>query len=234
MVVNALAEIAPTDGASISCVPQILVRSPGLDGFTSTSLDFDPFDRMLLTTDGTVTSLLEACTAEPIVTRTMRQSGPAPLERLRAATGCWWHPDAGLLELEPGERVIARRVTLTGAHSGIAYVRAEALVVPDRLPELIAHRLLRAGASLGRLLAAGLRETRRDIREIVDVRAGADGDDLAVPGNATLARRTYTIDFGRNPVAAVTEWLVPGRLTAAALGHRNETGRRAAGSVLVR
>jgi hypothetical protein len=48
-------------------------------------LDLDPFDRMLLTADGTVTTLLEACTREPIVTRTTRQAGPATLDRLLAA-----------------------------------------------------------------------------------------------------------------------------------------------------
>jgi hypothetical protein len=43
------------------------------------SLRFDPFDRMLLTADGTATSLLEACTGEPITTRTTRQAGPAKI-----------------------------------------------------------------------------------------------------------------------------------------------------------
>ena len=97
-------------------------------------MDIDPFDRMLLTADGTVTTLLEACTGEPIVTRTTRQAGPATLDRMLAATGPWWHPDVQLLELAPAERLIARRVTLRGARSGVAYVLAESLVVPDRLP----------------------------------------------------------------------------------------------------
>jgi len=47
------------------------------------SLDIDPFDRMVLTTDGTVTTLLAARTAEPLATRTMRQAGPATLEAIR-------------------------------------------------------------------------------------------------------------------------------------------------------
>lgn len=44
------------------------------------SLAIDPFDRMMLMTDGTVTTLLEACTGEPIATRTVRQAGPASLD----------------------------------------------------------------------------------------------------------------------------------------------------------
>ena len=41
------------------------------------SLDLDPVDRMLLTADGTVTTLLEAGAGEPIVTATTRQAGPS-------------------------------------------------------------------------------------------------------------------------------------------------------------
>jgi chorismate-pyruvate lyase len=184
--------------------PPIRANSPHLD----------PFDRMLLTADGTVTTLLAACTGEPIVTRPTRQTGPATLDRLHAATDRWWHPDVQLLELTPAERLIARRVTLSGAHSGVAYVLAESLVVPDRLPDMIAERLGHAGASLGRVLAAGPLETRRDIGHIVAVRAGAAGDHLDVSPGTTVARRTYTIVVGQQPVAAVTEWLCPGRLAA--------------------
>jgi beta-ribofuranosylaminobenzene 5'-phosphate synthase len=178
------------------------------------SLGPDPFDRMLLTADGTVTTLLEACTGEPIVTRTTCQAGPASLDRLLAVTGRWWHPDARLLELAAEERLIVRRVTLRGARSGVAYVLAESLVVPGRLPGVVGDRLMRAGASLGRLLAARRLEMRRDILDLVAVRAGAAADHLAVGSSATLARRTYTIAIDRRAVAAVTEWLAPGRLAA--------------------
>ncbi len=47
-------------------------------------LAFDPFDQMLLTADGTVTSLLKACTGEPVTARTTRQAGP----RHARATAC--------------------------------------------------------------------------------------------------------------------------------------------------
>jgi chorismate-pyruvate lyase len=176
----------------------------------------DPFDRMLLRTDGTVTTLLESCTGEPIVTRAWRQSGPAALDELQTAVGCWWHPDLAGLGLAATERLVARQVTLTGSRSGVAYVAAEALVVPDRLPELLAHRLSRAGASLGRVLADCRLETRREVLDISTVRAGAAGELLGVAPHAALLRRTYTIEVGRRVVSAVTEWLVPGRLAATA------------------
>ena len=175
--------------------------------------DIDPFDRMLLTTDGTVTTLLEACTGEPIVTRTTRQTGPASIGQLGADAGVWWHPDADLIELAPAEPVLARRVVLRGARSDVAYVFAESLLAPQRVPGAISDDLLGAGASLGRVLAAGRLETRRSIVEIVAARADDVCDQMGVARRTALTRRTYTIAFGRRPVAAVTEWLVPGRLS---------------------
>jgi chorismate-pyruvate lyase len=189
-------------------------RSRDSARYEATLLDLDPFDRMLLTADGTVTTLLEACTGEPIVTATTRVSGPAPLGRLRAATGCWWHPDAQLLELAPPERLIARRVVLRGARRDVAYVLAEALVVPDRLPDGFAGQLQRAGASLGSLLVDTNVATCRKILDVVSVRAADAADHLDVQPGATLARRTYTILVDRRPVALVSEWLCPGRLAA--------------------
>jgi beta-ribofuranosylaminobenzene 5'-phosphate synthase len=179
----------------------------------------DPFDRMLMTTDGTVTTLLEACTGEPVVTRARRQSGPATLDELRTTAGCWWHADTGILELEASEDLIARRVSISGERSGVVYMAAESLLVPGRLPELIAKRLSRAGASLGRVLDSCRLETRREVFDVATVRAGAVGDPFGVGPSATLGRRTYTIVLDRRPIAVVTEWLVPGRLAATASTH---------------
>jgi len=175
----------------------------------------DRFDRMLLTTDGTVTTLLEACTGESIATRPTRQSGPATLGELRDGTGCWWHPSADLLDVASSERLLVRRVTLSGATSGIPYVMAEALVAPDRLPELVARALLRPGGSLGRLLAQGRLETRRELVGISVVRGGAAGYHLGARSSSRLLRRTYVIALGGRSVAAISEWICPGRLAAA-------------------
>jgi chorismate-pyruvate lyase len=181
---------------------------------------------MLLTADGTVTTLLEACTGESIETRTTRQAGPATFDLLLAATGAWWHPDAELLELAPAERVIARRAILTGARSGVAYVLAESLVVPGRLPGAGAERLIRAGASLGRVLLADALETRREVLQITGVRAGEASEALGVTSNATVARRTYRIVIRGRAAAAVTEWLPTGRLAATARGRVTGEVRR--------
>jgi chorismate-pyruvate lyase len=176
------------------------------------ALHLDPLDRMLLSTDGTVTTLLEACAGEAIATRVTRQAGPAAPDRLLAEEGRWWHPDETLLELVPGERVTARRVVLTGVRSDVPFLLAESLVAVDRLSAEVTERLTRAEASLGRVLLAGSVATRRQLLEITATRAAENSDELGVSCGMTLARRTYRIAGCQRAAALVTEWLVPGRL----------------------
>jgi chorismate-pyruvate lyase len=185
----------------------------------------DVFDRMLLTTDGTVTTLLEVCTGEPIVTRTTRQSGPAPLDRLRELVGPWWSPDETLLDLMAHERLVVRRVVLEGERSGLAYVLAESICVCDRLPPGTAEGL-RPGASIGRLLARDGVRTRRDILDVGTIRAGEDSEALHVAANAKLAWRTYLIDVEAQPAVLITETLSPGRIAQAVRSRSRVLARR--------
>jgi chorismate-pyruvate lyase len=105
--------------------------------------------------------------------------------------------------------VIARRVVQSGARSRIPYVLAEALVVADRLPGMIADRLLLADASLDRLPAAARVEPRRELIDVAAVRADDAGDHLDTARRASLVRRTSLTVIRDRTVAAVTEWLVP-------------------------
>jgi chorismate-pyruvate lyase len=210
MFIEPFADISPTGpGTSAGWAPLYL----------------DPVDRMLLTADGPVTTTLADCTGEPIVARRVRQAGPARLGTLVAAAGAWWHADEDLLGIAPPERVIARRVVLCGARSRIPYVLADALVVADRLPAMIADRLLLADASLDRLLVAARVDTRRELVDVVSVRADDSADHLDTARRARLVRRASAIVIGDRTVAAMTDWLVPGRLTATLVAR----GRAAAG-----
>jgi chorismate-pyruvate lyase len=104
-------------------------------------------------------------------------------------------------------------------------VLADALVVADRLPAMIADRLLLADASLDRLLVAARVDTRRELVDVVSVRAGDSADHLGTARRAMLVRRASAIVIGDRTVAAMTDWLVPGRLTATLVAR----GRAAAG-----
>jgi chorismate-pyruvate lyase len=178
------------------------------------ALGLDVFDRMLLTGDGTVTTSLESCVGEPITTRTTLQAGPAVVPELVANTGLWWHPDAGVLRLAPDEELIARRAVLRGETTGTAFVLAESLLVPDRLPSQIATALHRNGSSIWRLLNGTSTETRRELLGIGRMRAGESSGYLGTESGASLAWRTYQITVAGQPAVLISEMIVPGRLSS--------------------
>jgi chorismate-pyruvate lyase len=102
-----------------------------------------------------------------------------------------------------------------GVRSDVPYLLAESLVAVDRLPVAVIKQLMRAGASLGRVLIAGSIGTRRELLEIAATRAAENSDDLGGSPGTRLTRRTYRIMSGLRAAAVVTEWLVPGRLREA-------------------
>jgi chorismate-pyruvate lyase len=110
-----------------------------------------PFQRALLTIDGTVTKFIEAYTMEPIDVVRLAQS----VLPLRAAHD--W------LEAPEGTPVIRRQVLLQGRYSSVRYAYAASLIVPDRISQETRDRLEVDGESLGRILLSGMIETRRDI-----------------------------------------------------------------------
>jgi len=134
------------------------------------SLDLDPIDRMLRSTDGTVTTLLEACAGEAIATRTTRVAGPGARDLLLAVVGRWWHPDETRL-------------------------LAESLVAVDRLSAAAIERLMRTGGSLGRVLMAGSRDALPGSRDRRYARGGEFRRPAGVAGHD--ARTPQLPDHGR-------------------------------------
>ena len=192
------------------------------------SLDLDPFDRMLLTADGTVTSLLEACAGEPITTgQHARQAPPR--------SSCCWLPRAAGGTPTPAWSSLRRLSSSSpAARSCAALAAAPPMCWPNRwsCPTACPAWTQSAsgrGASLGRLLAASRLETHREVLRLTAARAGKAADHLGVGPSATLACRTYRIVVGQRAAAVVTEWLAPGRLAAAALrSHQHGTAWQAA------
>ena len=138
---------------------------------TATSLPV----RMLLSTDGSMTSLLEAACEAPVEVETLANVVdhrlPTPLE----------------LELEPGRPVLWRRSVLYAA--GRLLLRASAVLALDRLDTRACAALLDGREPIGRILR-GI-ESRRELL------ATAEDDDV-------FERTTRIISAGR-PLAIVTE-----------------------------
>lgn len=140
-------------------------------------------ERMLMTTDGTVTNLLEHVVGETITTSQLGHC-MAPVD-----------PDAAAALPYPVSSLLTRTTKLVGTETGTVYVRATSVFCPDALPAQVRTSLLTTGEPLGRLLRRNRIESFREILSI---------DPPDEFGRTQLSRR-YVICIGGNPTVHIEE-----------------------------
>jgi chorismate-pyruvate lyase len=138
---------------------------------------------MLMTTDGTVTIMLEQIVGERITT--------AGLDHYVDQVD----PDAAAALPYPASSMLTRTTRLIGSETGIVYVWATSVFCPDALPEEVRTALLTTGEPLGRLLRANRVESFREILSI---------DSPQEPGRPE-PRRRYVICIGGRPAVHIEE-----------------------------
>jgi chorismate-pyruvate lyase len=155
----------------------VIAADPGLS----------PRQKILLTTDGTVTQLLELLTGEKIRVR--------KLEHSMIAGG---PPSLGV---SAGEPVLSRRILLCGAAR--PYMYAHSWLVPARMPREMQDAMLHTDTPIGKLWKSARLET---FREIIDFRRELDNNIAALFGSDTpLLSRTYLIHAGGSPMGLIVE-----------------------------
>ena len=152
-----------------------------------------PFQRALLTIDGTVTKFIEAFAMEPVDVRLLSHEARQLLV------------DHEWLEAPAGSSVVAREVVLTGRYRGDVYSYAPSLLVTDRLPEAVQAELVTNPGGLGKILIAARVESRREI-----LWYGRERLEETPPGVAGLRpgefiSRTYRIISGGQPIMLINE-----------------------------
>lgn len=110
-----------------------------------------PFQRALLSIDGTVTRFIEAYRLEPVESILLTQQPQTLLAD---------HP---WLNLPAGSEVITREVFLRGRYSATIYAYAVSLLAPQRLPAKLLRDLAEEPAGIGRVLLNSQIENRREI-----------------------------------------------------------------------
>lgn len=147
--------------------------------------------RVLLTTNGTVTDFLEAYAGEPMVVVKWSQSfePPTPETRLDGAD----------------QRLLERTITLRGARSGTTFLHADSHIAADRVPSGLLDSLLETGRPLGRLLNEHRVESFRQIIATGVMPADALGTCFGVAADSELLFRTYLIHVGGRPLMRITE-----------------------------
>lgn len=152
-----------------------------------------PFQRALLSIDGTVTKLIEAYTLEPVESVLLSQQTQSLVS-----------PHPWLALPAPGE-VIARQVLLRGRYSAAVYAYAVSLLVTERLPSTLIADLASEPAGIGRVLLNSQIENRREIlwygRETISNLPEMIERET---GNEFISR-TYRIIVGNQPVMLINE-----------------------------
>ncbi len=152
-----------------------------------------PFQRALVSIDGTVTKFIEAYTLEPVESILLQQ------QTQRLPTDHPW------LALAAPSEVVARQVLLRGRYSATVYAYAVSLLAPTRLPPQLLGDLEKEPAGIGRVLLNSQIENRREIlwygRETI-----ADlPPEIARYTGYEFISRTYRILAGGQPLMLINE-----------------------------
>jgi chorismate-pyruvate lyase len=139
--------------------------------------------RMLLTTDGSVTTLLEASFRAPVAVDTVSNA---------------------IDEVRP--RALHRTAVLRNAETGDPLLRATSVLAVDRLPPAARAALLVGDEPIGTVLREARLETRRELAPYrTDTATPEDAEALEIDEGSPVFERTYRILSFSRELAVVTE-----------------------------
>lgn len=186
-----MAQTIHTNGLSATAIA--LGRQPAVLPKTLDMLQLSTIQRILLTTDGTVTEVIEIYAGESMQVVKLSQA-LLPIERRIDA-----------LDIERGHEVLDRRILLQGKFSGDNFLYAESIIVPDRLDEEVQDGLLRCNRPIGYLIMERRMETFREILEWGREMAGPLATHFGIDETDSVVFRTYRIFANQAPIMQITE-----------------------------
>jgi chorismate-pyruvate lyase len=176
--------------------PDQLMRTDLQDTLTRSHIEpssLSTFQRILLTTDGTLTDILEAYLFEQI-----------RIVKLSEQLVLLGH-DISSMDLKEGTEVIVRKVLLQGKISRKNFVYAESIIVPDRLDERFREALLETKTPIGKIW---FEQRVENFKEIIDSsKEPSEGLSLhfKIEPSDNLLSRTYRVFTNRKAVMMITE-----------------------------
>jgi chorismate-pyruvate lyase len=152
-----------------------------------------PVQRMLLTSDGTLTDLLESYLLEPIEVKKLAE------HRL------WLGGESPLQLEDDGGEVCERRILLKGRTSRRHWLYAESLIVSRRIEERFGFELAATSKPIGRLWAEHRVETFKERIALYSEPAGPLAGYFTITTGEELLCRTYRVLSSGRPVMLITE-----------------------------
>jgi chorismate-pyruvate lyase len=151
------------------------------------------FQRILLTTDGTLTEILEAYLFEPIQIIKLSEEIILTIQ------------DIPLLDLKSGSEVIERKVLLQGKISRKNFIYAESLLVHERLEPKFRDELLKSKIPMGRLWLEHKIETFKEIIDSSQQLAENLSNYFKIQTEDRMLSRTYRVFSNHQPIMMITE-----------------------------
>lgn len=151
------------------------------------------FQRILLTTDGTLTDILEAYLFEQIQVIKVSQNLILLPESLPT------------MNLDQGTEVIDRRILLQGRISRKNYIYAESILVPERLDDNFRHELFKTKTPIGKIWLEQKVETFKEILDSAKESANNLAQYFRIEPTDKLLSRTYRVFSQGHPVMMITE-----------------------------
>ncbi len=149
--------------------------------------------KIFLTTDGTLTKLLEVCLSEPMQLVKLSEK----IISLEA--------DLLPLEVEAGHSVIDRKILLQGEKSRHNWLYATSIIVPDRLTEPLRTELMSSTQTLGNLWLIYKLETFKEQVALIREPAAELAGYFQISRTDSLLSRVYRVFSNRTPIMLITE-----------------------------
>ncbi|MDY7021194.1 MAG: chorismate pyruvate-lyase family protein [Cyanobacteriota bacterium] len=151
------------------------------------------FQRILLTTNGTVTDMIEAYSGEQIKIKKLFE------EKIQL------EEDILPMHLKKGTEVVSRKVLLQGNMSHRNYVYADSILVLDRLGEEMRNQLLETKKPIGKLWVENKVELFKENIELGKEAAGDLADYFQIEPDDSLLYRTYCVISNHDYTMMITE-----------------------------
>jgi chorismate-pyruvate lyase len=151
------------------------------------------FERILLTTDGTVTDMLEAYFFEQIQLVKLSEE----LITLES--------DLPAMDLSPGSEVVQRKILLQGKISRRNYIYAESILALDRLEDPFRKELLDTKTPIGKIWLEQKVETFKEIIDTGKQPANGLSNYFNIAEDEPVLFRTYCVRSNRKPTMMITE-----------------------------
>lgn len=146
--------------------------------------------RILLGCDGTMTNLLEEIAGEALISNKL-------YEKMWPRKEARWS--------DSSSRQWRRIVTLQGEKSGIHYLYADSVLLPENLDAEFANQLLSTQRPIGKLWEQFRVETYKTLLEWGVDRAGDSAPYFYIEPNDVVLYRTYQVLSDGKPVMRITE-----------------------------